>query len=235
MVAIGVAGEFRFESKIESTETNIRKANDELFLLLSKEAGDAAKSAKTAHDEADTVGERADALARTLTTDESDEVVLKDEILKLQAKLGDRHLTPDQQHIVAMSLGRKGEKLSFIVLSKEREVTNIAHDIFNAIAVAGNKESAQWDCSFFVAPTNADPTRGIRIEILSPQSGKGDRAAVSNLVVALSSYLDVNGPVPMREFRDDFPYSVDKFVAGNDRGEGTIDPNARIRIIIGKK
>jgi hypothetical protein len=55
LVAIGVAGEFRFEAKIESTETRIRKANDDLFLLLSKEAGDAAISAKTARDEADAV------------------------------------------------------------------------------------------------------------------------------------------------------------------------------------
>jgi hypothetical protein len=52
LVAIGVAGEFRFEAKIESTETRIRKANDDLFLLLSK-TGDAATSAKTARNEAD--------------------------------------------------------------------------------------------------------------------------------------------------------------------------------------
>ena len=62
LVAIGVAGEFRFESKIERIETDIRKANDDLFLLLSKEAGDAAKSAKTARAEADVVGKKADAL-----------------------------------------------------------------------------------------------------------------------------------------------------------------------------
>jgi hypothetical protein len=48
LVAIGVAGEFRFEAKIESTETSIRKANDDLFLLLSKEAGDANASAANA-------------------------------------------------------------------------------------------------------------------------------------------------------------------------------------------
>jgi len=48
LVAIGVAGEFRFEAKIESTETSIRKANDDLFLLLSKEAGDAKTSAANA-------------------------------------------------------------------------------------------------------------------------------------------------------------------------------------------
>jgi hypothetical protein len=62
LVAIGVAGEFRFEARIESKETHIRKANDELFLLLSKQAGEAAASAKTAHDEADAVKTETDEL-----------------------------------------------------------------------------------------------------------------------------------------------------------------------------
>ncbi|MGD0908064.1 MAG: hypothetical protein ABSA96_10815 [Candidatus Acidiferrales bacterium] len=62
LVAIGVSGELYAESKIETVETRTRKANDELFLLLSKEAGEAAASAKTAHDEADAVGKKADAL-----------------------------------------------------------------------------------------------------------------------------------------------------------------------------
>src|SRR5690348_6059792 len=58
LVAIGVAGELYAESKIETVETGIRKANDDLFSLLSKEAGDAATSAKTAHDELDKVARR---------------------------------------------------------------------------------------------------------------------------------------------------------------------------------
>jgi hypothetical protein len=62
LVAIGVAGEFRFESKIETEETIIRKANDDLFLRLSKEAGDAAASAKAARAEADAVGKKTDVL-----------------------------------------------------------------------------------------------------------------------------------------------------------------------------
>jgi hypothetical protein len=66
LVAIGVAGEFRFEAKIESTETYIRKANEDLFLLLSKEAGDAAVSAKTAHDEAAAVKKGTDELTTRL-------------------------------------------------------------------------------------------------------------------------------------------------------------------------
>ncbi|MFI5069553.1 MAG: hypothetical protein ACHP8A_01580 [Terriglobales bacterium] len=55
LVAAGVAGELFVESKIATVETCIRKGNDQLSLLLSREAGDAAQSAKTAHDEADAV------------------------------------------------------------------------------------------------------------------------------------------------------------------------------------
>jgi hypothetical protein len=62
LVAIGVAGELYAESKIETAETGIRKANDELFSLLSKQAADAAASAKTAHEEADAVKNEADAI-----------------------------------------------------------------------------------------------------------------------------------------------------------------------------
>jgi hypothetical protein len=56
LVAAGVSGEFWKESQIATVETCIRKGNDTLFLLLSKEAGDASASATTAHKEADAAG-----------------------------------------------------------------------------------------------------------------------------------------------------------------------------------
>src|SRR5271166_1013692 len=52
LVAIGVTGELYIGAKIGAKETSIREANDQRASLLSKLAGDAAKSAKTAHDEA---------------------------------------------------------------------------------------------------------------------------------------------------------------------------------------
>ncbi len=52
LVAAGVSGELWKESQIATVETCIRKGNDALFLLLSKEAGDAKTSAKGATDEA---------------------------------------------------------------------------------------------------------------------------------------------------------------------------------------
>jgi hypothetical protein len=48
LVALGVGGELYAESKIATLETCVRKGNDALFLLLSKEAGGAANSAQQA-------------------------------------------------------------------------------------------------------------------------------------------------------------------------------------------
>jgi hypothetical protein len=62
LVAAGVSGELWEESQIAKLETCIRKGDDALFLLLSKEAGDAAKSAQIAHDEVDAVKKEAAAL-----------------------------------------------------------------------------------------------------------------------------------------------------------------------------
>jgi len=66
LVAFGVSGEVWKGSQIATVETCIRKVNDALFLLLSKEAGDAATSAEVAHREADTVKQEADAIEKRL-------------------------------------------------------------------------------------------------------------------------------------------------------------------------
>jgi hypothetical protein len=68
LVAAGVSGELWEESKIATVETCIRKGNDAVSLLLSKEAGDAANSAKTARDEADTVKAETDELTTRLAS-----------------------------------------------------------------------------------------------------------------------------------------------------------------------
>jgi hypothetical protein len=54
LVAAGVSGEFWKESQIATVETCIRKGNDALFLLLSKEAGNAQASATRAEASAKT-------------------------------------------------------------------------------------------------------------------------------------------------------------------------------------
>jgi len=56
LVAVGVSGEVWKESQIATLETCIRKGDDALFLLLSKEAGDARDSAVKAKEAADLAG-----------------------------------------------------------------------------------------------------------------------------------------------------------------------------------
>jgi hypothetical protein len=61
LVAAGVSGEVWEGIQIVKLETCTRKGNDALFLILSKEAGDAAESARIAHEEAIAVTKLAEA------------------------------------------------------------------------------------------------------------------------------------------------------------------------------
>ncbi len=96
LVALGVGGELYAESKIATAETCIRKGNDALFLLLSKEAGDAAKSAKTARDEADALTKEAADLRHQLRIQGPREVLLDeggDEITRSLKPFAGQNLT----------------------------------------------------------------------------------------------------------------------------------------------
>jgi len=55
LVTMGVAGELLVTNKASSVETQLRENSHKIEALLTKEAGDAATSAKTAHGEADAV------------------------------------------------------------------------------------------------------------------------------------------------------------------------------------
>ena len=59
LIVIGVAGELYVDVQAGKIETQIRAANDKLLGLIIKEAGEAATSAKNAHDEADAVKKEA--------------------------------------------------------------------------------------------------------------------------------------------------------------------------------
>jgi hypothetical protein len=92
LVAIGVTGELYAESKIATFETCIRQGNDTLSLLLSKEAGDAAKSAKTAQDIATDLSLKYEAASR--------------ELAELRAKAMPRRLSSAQKAILRKDVAR---------------------------------------------------------------------------------------------------------------------------------
>ncbi len=66
LVTIGVAGELLVTYKASRVETKLRENSHKIEALLTQKAGDAAASAKTAHDEANTVKLEADAIEKRL-------------------------------------------------------------------------------------------------------------------------------------------------------------------------
>jgi hypothetical protein len=224
VLLVGVSGEGIFEGLVS-------RADGWLQDFSNIQLAAAQRQADLANERASVNGRESAKLREDTERLKGNNLILETQVLKLREKLGDRHLTPDEQHDIGLSLLQfKGKKLSFIVLNSNEEPMGIAHDIFNAMALTGNKDSAQWDCSFFIAPINADPIRGIRVEISAGRSGKSDRFAVSRFITELRKHLDIDGPLPVREFPSEYPA-----VSSGVRGSGNIDADAHIRIIIGKK
>jgi hypothetical protein len=62
LIVIGVGGERYAEVRVKDLDASIQGCSDAKVIAATLEAGDAAKSAKTAHDEADAVKQKADAL-----------------------------------------------------------------------------------------------------------------------------------------------------------------------------
>jgi hypothetical protein len=67
-VVIGVVAESRYGAKLEDAHNALHALDMALLTATQREAGDAAISAKTAHDEADTVGKEADAIQKRLNS-----------------------------------------------------------------------------------------------------------------------------------------------------------------------
>ena len=61
LITVGVIGELVVEFEAGDVQTKLRTANDQIEVLLSQEAGDAAESAKTARDESTAARTQADA------------------------------------------------------------------------------------------------------------------------------------------------------------------------------
>jgi len=68
LVTIGVAGELLVTYKASRVETRLRENSHKIEALLTQKAGDAAASAKTAHDEADAVRKETDELTARLAS-----------------------------------------------------------------------------------------------------------------------------------------------------------------------
>jgi hypothetical protein len=239
LVVIGIAGEVIFEGRAFIVEDLLSAEYDRKVNTARQEASDALSRAKTDEQQATQqfgevrkqAKEARTSLEKELSNDKRE---LQEAVVQLREKVGDRHLKPEQQTEVGIALRfMPGKKLNILVLSKQDEAVTIGRELLSALDRMGNKDSAQLDCSFFIAPSNSLSMHGMRVEIA--HAGKSDRALAFRLVPTLRKYFDdVEGPVPVREFSTEFPFSTTP-QPGSERGEGTIDPEAHIRLIIGRK
>jgi hypothetical protein len=130
LVAAGVSGEYWEESRISTLETCIREGNDSLFLLLSKEAGDAKESAKEAKAEAKELDDEAKAFKHDLANAQADLKLLQDSIRP-------RHLTQEQKDKIRKVLVDSGyhppKRIPVYTFLGAEDGPGFARDILDAI------------------------------------------------------------------------------------------------------
>jgi hypothetical protein len=129
LVAAGVSGELWKESQIATVETCIRKGNDMLFLLLSKEAGDAktnseiaGTAAKAAKEDAKAAKDESDSTIRELSRARKEISDLGTEAEKLDRGISD---TKTQLGVVESKRAELEESLhNLAICSSPRVVQN---------------------------------------------------------------------------------------------------------------
>jgi hypothetical protein len=127
LVSLGVAGELYAESKIATLETCIRKGNDALSLLLSKEAGDAMLSAQVALG-AERVAEQKleDIFARAEKMNAS--------LLRLRRFVDWRTLSPKQKDRIRDGLSPwAGQLFTSATYQDDPECVNLLNDLFETL------------------------------------------------------------------------------------------------------
>lgn len=129
LVSVGVGGELYAESRISTLETCIRSGNDALSRLLSKEAGDAAASAKSAHDEADAVGSEADAIDKRL--DKASSRVAKLVTALRQPSLSDKDVKQIREELANCPNRNTAVLVRFVFTNR------LGIPVFNALREAG--------------------------------------------------------------------------------------------------
>lgn len=166
LVVAGVSGELYIDVKTETIETGIRKANDDLLALISKEAGDAKQSAIDAADAAarakitagdaedksgSAIDKSSDALRQTgnlnskldsertqLEGLDAKRVELEKSIADLTEKIKFRHVSPEQaSKITAALLAAAPGVIEIDVLPTAEDGDPYCRDLWDAIHNGG--------------------------------------------------------------------------------------------------
>ena len=211
LVAVGVAGELWADAKIETAETEIRKLNNDLSLLLSKEAGDAKASA----DGAASAAAKAEASATRATKEEEE----------LRQKVGWRHLSDsDWGNLVQTLHPFAGQKYSLFVAAdtgtahSDSEIDDFRDQLDSAMG------RAHWD---YVnsGRMGAGSSTGVTVKVLSSRTPSTDKAAT-----ALVSWLSSHRKQAVKEVLD-----VKKGGRLDTFSEKPVNPSEGIEIIVGKR
>jgi hypothetical protein len=136
LVAAGVSGEFWKESQIATVETCIRRGNDTLFLLLSKEAGDAKSSAKIAREELDAVKQEADEIQKQLDA-ASRQLGIVEHTVRIRGPRS-QLLIPHKNEFVKSLLPFAGQKALILLCGHRETIPLEQHQLAQAIVVLLN-------------------------------------------------------------------------------------------------
>jgi hypothetical protein len=217
LVALGVGGELYAESKIATLETCIRKGNDALSLLLSKEAGDARKSAEeagAAADRAKKVADAADSTAQDvahkaakltdkleaaetkLTAVDAKRAELEKTLLNLAVCNAPRVLNPSRVRVNGVLKSNTEPLLAFSMESANIEYVPYDAEARRAAANIGNfLQSSGWKNITYTVKDGLDDGVEINPYIASDDSGNAGNeahlrsgAAADALVDFLHSY-----------------------------------------------
>jgi hypothetical protein len=150
LVAAGVSGELWEESRIATTETCLRRGNDMLFLLLSKEAGSAAASAEKARQDAEAIREQ---LSDTSRIAAEARLKLGEYVDTVAERQFNRRL--DSRKFVELLKGKPKARVEVLYNPNDLEAWDLALDIHEWLGKGPSKAdvAAGWD----VAPPEPIP------------------------------------------------------------------------------
>jgi len=185
LVAVGVAGEWLIGAKIGAVETRIRKANDDRAILLSREAGEAKKSAEDAAKALDAVKKKSDALNTRMDNASS-------KLGTLNRRLAWRRVSPAQYRSFSKALlPFRGSKIVVVVLDNEdMEAKTFAADLMHLF-----HDGAKWAPSLNNTNVVVPPPTGLicRIDTSTP-AGKALAKVMGEFPSADNSFT--NSMVP---------------------------------------
>src|ERR1700687_114974 len=139
---------------------------------------------------------------------------LQDEILKLRIKMADRHLAAG--HVADKLRQFSGQRINLFEYSGDGEIAGIAKDIVEALRSAG------WVVSISSGLVPGTGTSGILVEVTAPASPTSLLVAGALVESLRNERLTIEGPKKST-------------ISPGGLFSGEEDPNAQIRITVGKK